>query len=387
MAGEVILNLGEDAVTEKAFVSRAADPVVSNVGTPTDFAAQFPTPLDTTELVAMCEELGTWRAIPEVTTGLKTFTWREMNELAFSVSGSYIGFADGACPEEYTHDGDNLSVDLKNIGAKKSLTISDIMHSVASIGAGYGINRLAPGWAAGAGMPGGDPQTSGYLNTIADLKAKEMQLGATLVMNGWDNLLVNGSKTVNALHFDGITTQVTAVAGAHANSAGDASGTFSADSFDAFLSEGCAKPTHVFGHPQAIQAMLSGYFQLGFQGSHVINTTQQERIVPGFNFAGEVFTGIGRLTVVADNNFAATSVGGGKVSSSLYPLRMSHNGDNLVYKITQIPLAFKDLAPGCTAISFQLWAKTALVIKAMCAQSVYTKRFSFSTSTTCARIV
>lgn len=384
---EVILNLGEDAAVEKAFVSKAADPVVSNVGTPTDFAAQFPTPLDTTELVTMCEELNVWRSIPEKMTGLKTYTWRELNELAFTVSGSYIGFADGACPEEYTHDGDNSSVDLKNIGAKKSLTISDIMHSVASIGAGYGINRLAPGWAAGEGMPGGSPLGAGYLGMIADLKAKEMQLGATLVMNGWDNLLVNGDDSINALHFDGIATQVTAAHGAHANSGGDASGTFSADAFDAFLSEGCAKPTHIFGHPQAIQALLSAYFQLGFQGSQVINTTQQDKIVPGFNFAGSVRTGVGTLTVVADANFATTSVGGGKVSSSLYPLRMTHNGDELVYKITQIPLAFKDLAPGCTAISFQLWAKTALVVKAMCAQSVYTKRFSFSLATTCARIV
>lgn len=387
MSQEVVLNLGQDAAVERAFVSRAADPVVSNVGTPTDFAAQFPTPLDTTELLTMCEELNVWRSIPEVRTGLKSYAWREMSSLAFSVSGSYIGFADGACPEEYTHDGSNLSVDLKNIGAKKSLTISDIMHSVASIQSGYGINRLAPGWAAGEGMPGGDPNTAGYLGTIADLKAKEMQLGATLVMNGWDNLLVNGDDSVNALHFDGIVTQVTSGNGAHANSAANASGTFSADAFDAFLSEGCAKPTHIFGHPQVIQAMLNAYFQLGFQGSHVINTTQQEHIIPGFNFAGEVYTGVGRLQVVADINFPLTTVSSGVVSGKLYPMRMTHNGDALVYKITQIPLAFKDLMPGCTAISFQIWAKTALVIKAMCAQSVYTRRFNLNTATTCVRIV
>lgn len=387
MAEEVVLNLGADAAVEKAFVSKATDPVVSNVATPGDFAAQFPNPLDTTELVTMCEELNTWRSIPEVFTGLKTYTWREMNALAFTVSGSYIGFADGACPEEYSHSGNNLSVDLKNIGAKKSLTISDIMHSVASIGAGYGINRLAPGWARGDQVPGGSPDTSGYLGMIADLKAKEMQLGGALVLNGWDNLLVNGSSSINALHFDGITTQVTAAAGAHANSAGDASGTFTADDFDGFLGEGCAVPTHIFGNPQVIQAMLSAYFQLGFQGSHVINTSQQEKIIPGFNFAGEVFTGRGRMTVVADVNFALTSVGGGKVSGNLYPLRMTHNGEPLVYKITQIPLAFKDLMPGCTAISFQIWAKTALVIKGLCAQNVYTKRYSLNTATTCVRIV
>jgi len=384
---EVVLNLGADAPNEQAFVSRAADPVIANAGLPADFAAQFPNPLDTTELVTMCEELNTWRAIPEIMTGLKTYTWRELNELNFTVSGSYIGFADYGCPEEYTHDGDNSYVDLKNIGAKKSLGISDIMHSVASMSAGYGITKLAPGFVAGEGMPGGSDAGAGYLGMIADLKAKEMQLGATLVMNGWDNLLVNGDDSVNALHFDGIVTQVTAANGAHANAVSGISGTFSANEFDAFLAEGCAKPTHIFGHPQMIQAMLSSYFQLGFQGSQVINATKQDRIIPGFNFAGEVYTGVGRLMVVADANFPITNVGGGAVQSALYPLRMTHNGEPLVYKITQIPLAFRDLAPGCTAISFQIWAKTALVIKAKCAQSVYNKRASISLSTTCARIV
>lgn len=383
MADELIL----DVTTGGAFVSKATDPVVTNVATPGDFAAQFPTPLDTTELVTMCEELNVWRSIPEVRTGLKTYTWRQMDTLAMTSGSAYVGFSDGACPEEYAHDGDNLSVDLKNLGVKKSLTISDIMHSVASIQAGYGINRLAPGWAAGEGMPGGDPNTAGYLSTIADLKAKEMQLGATLLMNEWDKILVAGNDTTNPLLFDGIETQVTAVNGAHANAAGLQSGTFSVDTFDGFLAEGCAKPTHIFGHPQVVQAMLSAYFQLGFQGSHVISTTNQEKVVPGFNFAGEVYTGVGRLIVIADANFTRTQVGStGVVDSKLYPLRMTHNGENLVYKITQIPLAFKDLAPGCTAISFQMWTKTALVIKAMCAQSVYGARFAQNIVTTCSRI-
>ena len=381
---EVILNLGEG---DPAFVSRATDPVSPNSSTPGDFAAQFPTPLDTTELVTMCEELSAWRTIPEVRTGLKVYTWRDLTSLAFTTSGSLIGFADGACPEVYTHDGANGSVTLKNLGAYKALTISDIMHSVASIGAGYGMRALAPGFAFGEGMPGGQDSGAGYLGIISDLKAKEMQLGATLVLNGWDKMLVDGSLSINALHFDGIQTQVTSGNGAHVNAVSGISGTFSADEFDAFLAEGCAKPTHIFGHPQALQVMLSGYFQLGFAGSQVINTNNSERIVPGFNFAGEVITGVGRMVVVADANFAATSVGGGKVQSTLYPLRMTHGGDNLVYKITQIPLSFKDLAPGCTSIQFQLWAKTALVIRAMCAQNAYNKRFSINLAGSCARIV
>ena len=151
MADEVVLNLGQDASVEKAFVSRATDPVVTNVGTPADFAAQFPTPLDQSELLAMCEEVNLLRTIPEEMTGLKSVLWREMSSLAFTSGSSYIGFSDGACPEEYSHDGANKTLDLKNIGAKKSLTISDIMHSVASIAAGYGINNLVGGFAGGAG--------------------------------------------------------------------------------------------------------------------------------------------------------------------------------------------------------------------------------------------
>jgi len=382
---EQILNLGSDAAIEPAFVSKATDPAISNVGTPGDFAAQFPTPLDPTEFVNMCEELNTWRTIPEVTTGLKTYTWREMTSLAFTSGSSYISFADGSCPEEYAHDGSNLTIDLKNIGAKKSLTISDIMHSIASQQAGYGINRLAPGFVAGDQMPGGSTQGAGYLSTFTGLKAKEMQLAGTLVMNGWDRLLVQGNKSTNALEFDGIETIVTVANGAHGNSAGLQSGTFDVNTFDGFLVEGCAKPTHIFGAPQVVQGMLSAYFQLGFQGSHVINTTSQERIVPGFNFAGEVYTGAGRVIVVADNNFTRTTVGS-QVSAKLYPLRMTHNGENLVYRITQIPLAFKDLVPGCTAISFQIWAKTALVVKAMCAQSVYGARFTQNIVSTCTKI-
>ena len=383
---EQVLNLGSDANVEPTFINRAADPVVSNVGTPVDFAAQFPTPLDTTELVAMCEEVNLWRALPEVMTGLKTYTWREMSSLAFTSGSAYIGFSDGSCPEEYTHNGANKSVDLKYIGAKKSLTDSDILHSLASQAAGYGIRNLGTGFAAGEGMPGGSDQGAGMLGAIAGLKAKEMQLGATLVMNGWDNLLAKGDATSNPLTFDGLDKLVTSALGAHANSGADASGSFSAQSFDRFLSEGCAKPTHVFGHPQAIQEMLLAYFTLGFQGSQVINATSGDRIVPGFNFAGEVYTGVGRLIVVADANLPKTDLSNGTFKAKLFPLRMTHNGEQLVYKITQIPLSFKDLTPGCTSISFQLSAKTAVVVKGLCSQAVYEKSFTGNTVTTCTRI-
>jgi hypothetical protein len=153
---EQVLNLGTDAGVEKAFVSKATDPVISPAATTfIDFAAQYPQPLNTEELIAMCEELGVWKALPEQRTALKSETWRELNELAFTSGSSYISFTDGECPTEYYHDGDNVTIDLKNIGTKKSLTISDIMHSAAVAAAGWnGINQLVGGFGSADGLPG-----------------------------------------------------------------------------------------------------------------------------------------------------------------------------------------------------------------------------------------
>ena len=378
-----------DMANGGAFVSRATDPVVSNVGTPIDFAAQYPTPLDPTEVITMCEEINLLNAIPEQRTGLKTELWREMNELAFTSGSNYIAFTDGACPEEYYHDGDNLSVDLKNIGAKKSLTISDIIHSQAVSVGGSGIRALLGGASASSGLPGGTDMATIGLETIANLKEKEIKLGMALVLNGEDRLLAVGNASSRPLEFSGIETQVTSGNGAHTNSVSgqDASGTFSANNFDRFLGEACAKPTHIFGTPQAVQEMMGGYFQLGFQGSQLINFNGGDRIVPGFSFAGFVQTGVGRLAVVADANFTKTASGTNSFSSKLYALRMSHNGQPLVYRATQIPLSLTDLTPGCTSVSFEIWKKTALIIKAMCAQSVYSfGSFSGRSTTTCTAI-
>ena len=365
--GEKFANLGEPVV------QRATDPVVTNIATPIDFAAQFPTPLDPTEVIAMCEEINLLNAIPEYPTGLKEEIWRELNELAFTSGSNYIAFADGDCPEEYYHDGDNTTVTLNNLGAKKSLTISDIIHSQAVTVGGSGIRALLGGGAGSSGMPGGADVATMGLESISNLKEKEVKLGMTLVLNGEDRLLAVGNASSRPLEFSGIETQVTAANGAHTNSLSgqDASGTFAAQNFDRFLGEACAKPTHIFGHPQAVQEMMSGYFQLGFQGSQLINFNGGDRIVPGFSFAGFVQTGVGRLQVVADTNFTKTASGTNSFRSNLYPLRMSHNGVPLVYRSTQIPLSLTDLAPGCTAISFEIWKKTALIIKAMCSQSLF----------------
>lgn len=390
LSGEKILNLGEDALQEKSFVAKATDPLVlpQPYVTPTDFAAQYPTPLDTTEILALCEEVNMLRAIPEVGTSLKAETWRELTSLAFVSGSSYIAFADGECPEEYTHDGANETVDIKNIGAKKSLSIRDIKHSLAVASANWnGINTLNGGFPSGEGLPGGADYASFQRETVRDVKEKEVRLASTLVMNGEDRLLVQGNHVTNSLEFSGIENWATNYGCVfHTGTAAEATGTFSAQSFDRFLSESCAKPTHIFGHPQAIQEMLSSYFQLGFAGSQVVNFSDGGRITPGFNFAGRVNTGVGTLMVVADYNFRRTNLNGTAFSADLWALRMTHNGQPLVYRITQIPLSLNDLAPGCTAVSFEVWKATALVIKACCAQGKYTATFTGKIVTTCTRI-
>lgn len=388
--GQTVLNLGGDAGAERAFVTRAADPVIAPQPyvSPADFAAQFPQPLDTTEIIAMCEELSAWQAIPVNPDGdyaLNAHTWRELNSLAFTSGSAYISFADGECPLEYTHNGTDTTINLKNIGAKKSLSLRDIKHSMAVASAGWnGINRLSGGVPSSQGMPGGNDAASFALLPIADLKEKEVRLASTLVLNGWDRLLIEGDVDANSLEFDGIENQVTSGNGSHTNSA--PSGTFSAATYDQFLAASCAKPTTIFGHPAAIQEMLSGYFQLGFAGSQVVNFSDGNRITPGFNFAGFVNSGVGRLAIVADNNFNRTASGATTFQTDLFSLRMTHNGVPLVFRLDQIPFHMKDLAPGCTAISFQVWAATALIVKHRCAHGRFTNSFTGVISATCSVI-
>ena len=394
MAEEVVLNVGQDAGKEPAFVSKATDPVMANVATPADFAAQFPTPLSTTEIISMCEEVNLLKNIPELSTSLKQETYRELTSLAFASGTSYLAFADGLCPEEFSHDGANVTVDLKNIGAKKSLTISDIMHSAAVAAAGWnGINTLVGGYSFGEGLPGGSDQGTFVRTHIADVKAKEMQLAATLVLNGQDRLLATGDAGGNALEFSGIETLITTGTGAHGNQPEwAASGSFAAITFDRWLVETCAKAQLLVGHPQAIQEMMYAYSQMGYQSYQqfqTINISQGvggDRVIPGFNFAGEVNTGVGRLRVIADANFTRAAASTSTFASNIYALRTTLNGEPLIYRKTQIPLAFKDLAPGCTAVAFQIWTKTALIIKARCAQGVYRSLFTGRIATTCPRI-
>jgi hypothetical protein len=385
-----ILNLGDDAGVEKSFVleEKATDPVITpNYSRPADFTAQYPQPLDTTEIIAMCEEVTLWKSLPEVTTALNAETWRELTSLAFTSGSSYIAFQDGYCPEEYTHNGSNSTVNIKNIGAKKNLSVRDIRHSAAVAGANWnGINTLVGGFPSGEGLPGGSDMATFQREVVRNLKEKEVRLAMTLVLNGWDRLLVQGDSNGNSLEFDGFETYATNMSCTFHTNDNSASGTFSAISFDRFLSESCAKPTTLFGHPQAIQEMLSAYFSLGFQGSQVVNFSDGNRITPGYNFAGFVNTGVGRLAVVADNNFRRNASGATTFQADIWAMRMTHNGEPLVYKLTQIPFGLNDLTPGCTAISFQVWAATALVIKACCAQGKYTSQFSGRIASTCTAI-
>lgn len=385
LTGEKILNpsTGE--------VFKGAEPVVvPNASLPADFAAQFPTPLDPTEILDLCEELTLWKFLPEKITGLKTELWREMTSLNFTSGSNYIAFGDYLCPEEYTHDGENKTLDLKNIGAKKSLGISDIKHSMAVIAGGAGIEQLLGGHASGAGLPGAFDGATFARESIASLKAKEVRLGMTLVMNGWDRLLAVGNATLRPLEFSGIETLVTSANGAHAagESAHTASGSIDATEFDRFLYEGCARPTVIMGHPQTIQELMASYFNMGYSLSV---SSEQVRVIPGVNFGGFINTAIGRIQVVADSNFTRTAAGHDsdgfdQFASNIYALKMTHNGEPFVYKATQIPLSLIDLNPGCTSIAFEIWAKTALVVKALCAQNVYRTLTTGVISTTCTRI-
>ena len=383
---EEMLNLGEPEQ-----ITRQTDPVITPqpYAQPADFTAQYPTPLDPTEILDFCEEITMVRTIPEVPYALNAHTWREMTSLAFTSGTQWVAFADGACPEEYTHNGSNTTVTLKNIGAKKPLSQRDIKHSTAVAAANWnGINTLVGGYPSSSGLPGGGDMATFQREVVRGVKEKEIRLAMTLVLNGEDRLLVQGDTNNNSLEFDGFENWATNMSCTFHTNDNSASGTFSAISFDRWLAEACAKPTHVFGHPQAIQEMMAAYFQLGFQGSQVLNHTNGNRLTPGYNFASQVFTGVGTLTVVSDVNFTKTNIGSTTAfQASLWAMRMTHNGEPLVYRATQIPLSYVDLAPGCTAVSFEVWKATALIIKQCCAQGEYTSQFTGRYSvTTCTQI-
>ena len=382
------------AITKAEIIEKTTDPVFSHTQplTPPTFNMQYPQPLDPLEVMALCEEISAVRNIPVRPIELKAEQWMETTNL-YMDAGQYLFFADGECPEEYTETGTYGLTILKNYGVKKSLTVMDIKHSRAISGNG-GISALLGAFAAGEGEPGGYNLATFERAQIADIKEKEIRKGMSLTLDGLDWTLIRGNDATDPLEFDGIETQVTAAAGAHTNTSCP-TGTFSADNFDRFISEGCAKPTHVWGHPLALQMVAAQYFQLGWQGSQTITNVPGitpaagERIIPGYGFASVINTQIGRLPLIGDANFTRTALAGdcgGLFRSVVYPLRMIHAGELLVYRPQQFALGYNDLTPGCTAVSFQIWGREALTIKAMCAQHAYTAQFNGNITATCTRI-
>ena len=357
-------------------VTKATDPLIlpQPYVTPADFSAQYPQPLDPTEILTLCEEISVWRALPEVVTDYQADLWREMTTLDFTGDGlTYEGFfLPGECPEEYTHTGENKTITRRYLGAKKTLTQEEIRHSIAvSRIEGLGIGRIST-------------QLDG-ITQIVGVKEKEIKLQEITTMQYWDRAMVKGNRATNARTFDGIETQVTAANGARVNA--NPTGAFDVEEFDNFLTAACAKPTHIFGHPKALEQIKKGYLSLGATGGTqpIIQVMVQKdgQLVPGFVLADMIDTSIGRLTLVPDFRFTATAVGDKTFSATVFPLRVYHNGEPIVYKSTQTPLSFKDLTPGCTAISFEVYAVTALVIKHMCAQNRYTARFTGRLGTGC----
>lgn len=381
-------------IKKAELIEKTADPVFSHTQplTPQTFNMQYPQPLDPLEVMALCEEISAVRNIPIIYNPLKVELWMETTNL-YMDAGQYAFFADGECPEEYTETGTYHTTNLKNYGVKKTLTLVDILHSGAIAGAG-GINALLGAFPSGEREPGGYNQATFSREYIADIKEKEIRKGQTLVLDMLDWALIRGSEATDPLEMNGLETIIAACSDEHTNTSCP-TGTFAADDFDRFISEGCAKPTHVWGHPLALQHVAAQYFQLGWQGSQTITNVPGitpaagERIVPGYGFASAINTQIGRLPLIGDANFNRTAVSGdcgGLFRSIVYPLRMVHNGEPLIYRPQSFPLAYQDLVPGCTAVSFQIWGREALTVKLCCAQGAYTANFNGNIATTCTRI-
>jgi len=362
------------AVMRTVFLElRDTDPNVlpTPVPTPGDFATEFGTPVDPTELLVLCEELGLYTAFPEIVNGSRVESWRELTQLAFASGCDSCAFHPGECPEDSVHHTDTESVTKRHFGVKKSLTESDIRHSIASIAGGVGVSQLV-GAFNDQGGPGNLDAASLIRGGVADLKEKELRLAMILVLNCWDDLLVNGDNVANPQEFDGIGQTITAANGARA-CPNWMTGTFSASTFDQFLAAGCAHPQAILGHPTALAQIALGYYGIGAQ---TVVFDRNEGIIPGLNFANQIMAGIGPIALIRDSRFPRVARAGGTFDSIVYPVRLTHNGEPLIYKATQIPLSAKDLTPGCTAVAFEVWAVSALVVKAMCAQAVCQIRFS-----------
>lgn len=285
---------------------------------PTQFTAQYPQPLDPTEILDMCEEITVWKTLPEIVTDYNSDQWREMTSLSFDSTGetNHGFFTKGSCPDEQIHEGENTSVTRRFLGVYESISYEDLRHSIAvSRTRGLGISRLS----LDSGM-----------ETVIGVKEKAIKLNEVVALNKWDLALVKGSNAVVATAFDGIEIQVTNANGARVNS--NPTGTYNEEEFDNFLAAGCARPTHIFGHPKALRAIALGYLSLGATGGtqpvQMIQINQDRSgIVAGFTLAPRIQTFVGELILVPDFRFTATTTGADIFSSTVYPLRVYHNGE------------------------------------------------------------
>jgi hypothetical protein len=143
-----------------------------------------------------------------------------------------------------------------------------------------------------------------------------------------DRALVKGNRNTNTRAFNGMTVQVTAAAGARANTTN--TGTFDVEDFDNFLVAGCAKADHIFGHPKALEAIKKGFLGLGAVGGtqpiiQVVTQNNGGQVVAGMVLADQIDTSIGRLTLVPDFRFPASAISGsGAFRSNVYPLKVFH---------------------------------------------------------------
>lgn len=118
---------------------------------------------------------------------------------------------------------------------------------------------------------------------------------------------------------------MTSANGARVNA--NTTGAFDIENFDNFLVAGCAKATHIFGHPKGLEAVKKGYLSLGATGGTqpvmMVVTQNNGQVIPGMVLADQIDTSIGRLTLVPDFRFTATQVGDKTFSTSLFPMRVN----------------------------------------------------------------
>jgi len=129
LAGLKAMGMTDETIEQvnKALVEKTVtDPVVllQPYSQPADFTAEYPQPLDPTEILTLCEEITTYQALPEVVTDTNADQWREMTGLDFTGAGVANDgfFLKGGCPDPHARTGENLSITRMYIGDQATLT-------------------------------------------------------------------------------------------------------------------------------------------------------------------------------------------------------------------------------------------------------------------------